>query len=101
MRARVTLLGDYAEALGGNRKEHPQFQANVFVNGSAAVINGRPLTAGDSDERVDRILDAVTTQESDTAVTISGRSEYLQEMGLMPADQKVSFRVEGGKCEGC
>lgn len=73
------------------------FKADVFVNGSAAVINV-------GDERVDRLL-FVTTQErkdgKDEVLEISGRSEYLRNMKLHPDEQTVTVRVKGAKCLTC
>lgn len=99
LRARVTLLGDYATTLPGNHKK--PFEANVFMNGAAAVINTRPIEVNGSDERLDRIIDAVLSTVDDNTVEISGRSEYLASMGMILADQKVAFQVKGGKCENC
>lgn len=99
MRARVTLLGDYVTAMPGNHKK--PFEANVFMNGSAAVINTRPIEPNGSDERFDRILDATLTTVDDSTVQISGRSEYLAGIGMILADQQVAFQVKGGKCENC
>lgn len=96
-RARVTLLGDYAQAFGHEVKS--PLTATVFMNGSAAVIN--VPVQGHADERLDRIIDATRTEHGDGTVSIKGRSEYLEGMNLIPEDQQVEITVKGGKCETC
>lgn len=98
VKARVTLQDDYSKLMPGTSRK--TLTANVFINGSAATINTRPEEEGGADVRFDRITDVVVTEKGDE-VEVSGRSEYLTAMGLVPEDQKVSILIKGGKCANC
>lgn len=104
--ARVTWVSDSTYL--GNRTS--PMTANVHISGNAAVVDapyldgdGQPI-AGEGLERVERLLDVAVSEggkgkEAYTEVT--GRSEFLKQMGLHPNDQSVTIRVKGGKCLTC
>lgn len=97
-KARVTFVTD--EYLPDEKFKSP-FKANVFVNGNAASIN-------QGDVRVDRLTAVSVTTVKDPdgpkgaeVLEISGRSDYLRDMGLAEEDQRTTIRVKGGVCQGC
>lgn len=82
----------FSDAAYLGERENPM-TATVFMSGNNAVVNV-------DDERVDRIVDAEWSEKGDT-VTIAGRSEYLEMIGLAPEDQQISIEVKGGGCTTC
>lgn len=86
---------------------HDSFLADVFVNGNNAVMNAFDKASGDM-VRVDRLLSVTVQIRKDPdgpkgaeILEISGRSEYLKDMGLAEDEQLTTIRVKGGKCETC
>ena len=102
--ARVDLVGTDAYLPDDDDFFKFPMTATVFFNGSAGVLNRVRRGEGgrSEDERIDRIFEATLTENSDGTVTIAGRSEYLDSMGLMPEDQRVTISVKGAeKCKDC
>lgn len=76
--------------------------ANVRIvkNGSRVVLTHQS-DAKRPAERLDRLFAASWEDKGNKSVVITGRSEFLEKMGVPTEEQQVTIVAKGGDCETC